>query len=132
MDTDDTTENDEETPVGNFWGWLREHKNGALHSELSEKLAELTVACIEHNKSGTLTLSIKVKSSGDAATVMITDEVKSNVPTADRGGSIMYVAEDGSVSRQNPRQLSLPLRVIETDTGEPVTLDEQTGEIRSI
>lgn len=135
MTDDDTTQTDdgEETmPVGNFWGWLREHKGGALHSELGEKLAELTTACIEHNGSGSLTLQIKVKSSGDDQTVFIKDDIKSNVPQADRGGSIMFVGDDGSLSRENPRQMSLPMRVVETQQGEPVVLDTNTGEVRSI
>lgn len=123
----------EDTHGGNFWGWLRDHKNGALHSELSEKLAELGLAVLEHEKQGSLTLTITVKPTKDGATTFVTDDVKSNVPTADRGGSIMFVDEDGSLVRQNPRQMSLPMRVVkETQAGEPVVIDTETGEVREL
>ncbi len=130
--TENTTPPVDDKPTGNFWGWLREHKQGALHSELSEKLAELALACLEHEKAGSLTLTINVRDSGDGSTVFVSDDLKAKIPTADRGGSIMFASDDGTLSRQDPRQMTLPMKVVETDAGEPVVLDTATGEVRSI
>jgi hypothetical protein len=118
-----------DVPAGNFWGWLREHKNGALHAELSEVLAEVTSAVLEHEKVGSLTLKVTVAPTKDGRTVFVTDEVKSTIPKADRGGSIMFADADGNLSRRDPRQMELTMRVVERDNGDPIVIDGTTGEV---
>ena len=116
----------------NFWTWLREHKQGALHGELSEQLSELVSAVLEHNKAGTLTIKISVAPTKDGSTVFVSDDVKASVPTADRGGSIMFADDEGNLSRNNPRQMELPMRVIETVDEQPVEVDTTTGEVKEL
>lgn len=96
-----------------FNQWLLEQRNGILHSELSERLQELTLAVMEHEKTGTLTLVIKIAPAEtiDAAMV-ISDEVKSKVPEADRGASLFYGDTAGNLSRRDPRQPQLPFQDI--------------------
>lgn len=124
---------DDGVPAPTFWSWLREQRHGALHAELGETLAEVVQAVIEQGKNGSVTLSIKVAPTKDGASVFVTDDVKKNVPTADRGGSIMFAAANGELTRNDPRQLSLErFHVVETATKEPVVVDTDTGEIREI
>jgi hypothetical protein len=119
-------------PTGNFWGWLREHKQGALHSELSEALAEVTNAVLEHGKVGSLTLKISVAPTKDGITVFVSDDLTVKAPQADRGGSIMFADHDGNLTRRDPRQLEMPMRVVELENGDPIVVDATTGEVRDI
>lgn len=90
-----------------FNGFLAEQRRGLTHAELSERLSELVNACIEHGKVGALTLTLKVRPTGDM--VEITDSIRVKVPEGERSASLFFVTADG-VSRQNPNQPELPLR----------------------
>jgi hypothetical protein len=108
-----TTGTEERPSTKPFAAWLQEQRNGGLHAELSERLAELVSACLEHGKAGTLTLSVKVAPNKDGVTVTIFDDVKAKAP-ADRGAAIFYADDHGNVSRRDPRQPELPLKPIES------------------
>jgi hypothetical protein len=102
-----------------FAAWLHEHRGGALHSELGEKLAELSVACLDNEKGGTLTVTIKVKPAKVDGALIFEDEVKVKVPEPDRGGAIWFPDSNGNLSRRDPRQPELP--------GVRVVGNEETG-----
>lgn len=59
-------------PFGQF---LHEQRNGLLHDELSEELAELVKQCVETGKKGTLTLKVTVAPNKDDVTLLLTDAV---------------------------------------------------------
>lgn len=103
-----------------FTQFLIEQRSGGLHSELSEKLAELVAAVAEHGKGGSLTLAIQVKPLKEAAgQYMVVDEVKVKAPEGDRGGSLFFADSHGNLSRSDPRQPQLPFREVpkpENDT----------------
>lgn len=96
-----------------FAAFVQEQRNGGLHGELSDALAELVGAVLEHEKSGTLILTVKVESSKDGSTVIVTDKVALKVPEGNRGAAIYFVDADGNLSRRDPRQLEMPLREVE-------------------
>lgn len=95
-----------------FAAFLTEHRKGSLHSELSEALAEVAAAVIEHGKAGTISLSLKLTANKDGQSVEITDALKKSVPQASRGASMFFVDHVGNVSRNNPMQDELPLRAV--------------------
>lgn len=97
-----------------FTGWLHEQRNGALHHDLSEALLEVVAAVEDTGKAGTLTLTIKVEpaTKGQGGVVAITDDVKTKLPQLDRGAAIWFVTSDHELSRNDPRQLALPLREV--------------------
>jgi hypothetical protein len=112
-----------------FAAFLREQRRGALHSELSEKFAELVAACQTYEKGGTLTLQIKVKPSKDGETVQISDQLTLKVPEADRSPSVFFTDGRGNVSRSNPRQDELPLREVSAPAAaEPRDIKQAGGE----
>lgn len=49
----------------------------------------------------------------DGQTVMVSDKVKLTLPEGNRGAAIYFYDEAGNLSRQNPRQIELPLREVE-------------------
>lgn len=90
-----------------FAAFLQEQRKGRLHSELSDKLAELATTCQEVGKKGTLTLTITVDPSGDGDTVNVTDKLVCKLPEGDRGRALFFVDENGNLTRHNPAQTSM-------------------------
>lgn len=98
------------TPRKTFTSFLIEQGQGRLHDELTDALAELVAACVEHGKAGTLALSIHVSPSNGVC--FISDAVKVKAPTGARPTSVFYPDEDGGLHRSNPAQPELPLREV--------------------
>lgn len=126
------TNTDPERQIRPFADVLLELNAGLTHTELSDGLNELVQAVKLYGKSGTLTLSIKVRPAGRNAgsTVMITDDVKLKLPEGERADSVFFVDTDGNLTRNPPGQERLPLRevpgavLIDLPNADP-----QTGEI---
>lgn len=95
-----------------FAQFVQEQRNGGLHGELSDALAELVTAVSEHGKKGSLVLTVGVALNKDGVTVTVTDKLKLSLPEGDRGAAIFYVDEHGNLSRRNPAQTELPLREV--------------------
>jgi hypothetical protein len=99
-----------------FASWLQDQRGGGLHGELTDELADLVTAVREHDKPGTLTLTITVKPNADS--FFVSDEVKVKAPRAERGSSLFFADDTGNLMRRDPRQPELPLREV-PDRAEP-------------
>jgi hypothetical protein len=98
-----TTSNTNPQP---FAEWMHEHRGGAFHSELSEKLAALTAAVVDTQKAGTLTIKVKVKAT--AHQVSFVDTVSADLPEHDKELSLFFYDEaTGAVSKDDPRQIPI-------------------------
>ncbi len=95
-----------------FAAFMQEHRQGGLHSELSDQLAELVLATREQGKKGSLTLKLDVAPNADGMTVTIVDSITLKKPEATRQAGIWYSDEDGNLSRRNPMQQELPIREV--------------------
>jgi hypothetical protein len=94
-----------------FLDFLREHRGGATHDDLSEKLQELVANVTAEGKPGKLTFVLTLKPAGTrdgALTVM--DEVKLTLPKETKSGSIFFASEDNNLVREDPKQRRLPLQ----------------------
>jgi hypothetical protein len=96
-----------------FAAVLQEQRQGGLHSELSELLAEVVHAVETHGKPGALTVTLQIKPAEMPGAIIVLDDVKAKVPEADKGGSLFYPDDRGNLSRRDPRQPELPLRKVE-------------------
>lgn len=118
MADDEHVMDPDESGVKPFAAWLVEQRRGGLHGEISDALAGLVAACMEHDKPGTLTLKVSIKpAAGDA--VAITDDVTVKAPQADRGAALFFTDARGNLSRRNPRQTELPLRDLSRPDSKP-------------
>lgn len=89
-----------------FAEWMHEHRGGAFHSELSEKLAEVLAAVVDTQKAGSLTIKIRVKATGNQ--VSFVDTVSADVPEYDKELSLFFFDEEtGALSKDDPRQLKI-------------------------
>lgn len=95
-----------------FAAFIHEQRGGNLHGELTEALADLVLAVSEHRAKGVLQLQIIITPNNDGATVTVSDKLKLTIPEGDRGAAIFFVDDDGNLTRQNPRQIELPLREV--------------------
>jgi hypothetical protein len=111
--TDDAAANGETANLQAFSAWLFLQRQGAFHGELTVALAELTQAVMATDKSGSLTLTIKVKKAGRGIQMLVEDKVVLRKPTAEVDPSFFFFDEEsGSLSRNDPFQPDLPLQTL--------------------
>lgn len=85
---------------------------GAFVFDLNERFAEMVMKCSELGKAGEMKLTLKVKPNGQNS-VGITESVAFKVPEPTHGVTMFFVSpEDGSLSRDDPRQKKLDLRTV--------------------
>lgn len=91
-------------------GWLLQHREGALHAELTEALAKLLLACAENEKPGEITLKIRVQTSPDyAGQMVISDQVQLKLPPKATAGLYLFDSDAMRLAGELPGQLSIPL-----------------------
>ncbi len=99
---------------GAFLATLQNHDGGACLSDLSEELRKVTEAVLLTGKPGALTLKLTLKPAGQAAVaVVMEDEITSKLPKVHKRASIHFVDDQHNLLRDNPRQLSMNLKVVE-------------------
>lgn len=103
-------EDQPETARKPFAAFVQEQRNGALHGELSDRIAELVLAVAETGKKGKLQLELTIAPNADGMTVTVSDKIKVVPPEGERGAAIFFIGENGSLTRRNPAQTELPLR----------------------
>ncbi len=82
--------------------------DGASHRELTENLRELDQAVQDTGKPGSLTYTIKIKSTDvNASAVAVMDEIKLKKPEYDRAKSLFFADDHGNLTQNPPNQPSL-------------------------
>ena len=92
--------------------FLREHRNGATHDELSDALQALVAAVTEEGRGGKLTFTLTMKPIGKNDGLEVAVEHKLTPPKASPGTSIFFPTPENNLVRQDPRQQALELREI--------------------
>ena len=96
-----------------FMDFLREHRSGLTHDELSEKLQELVAGVTTEGKAGTLTFTISIKPAGrDSGTLEVGCDVRTKLPKSPPGVSIFFATPENNLMRSDPRQQAMELREI--------------------
>jgi hypothetical protein len=109
-----------------FSSFVIEQRNGALHAEASDELATLVKAVQDHNKAGSIQITIHVKpGSKGTNTLVVSDEVKIKAPQPDRPATLFFPDENGDLHRSDPRQQQLPMRRVQV--GPPAPLRRPGG-----
>lgn len=79
-----------------------------LDDELADGLNDLVHACTETGKSGSITLTLKLKPlSGKASQIEIESDVKVKEPALPRAKNLMFATPDNNLQREDPRQQTL-------------------------
>lgn len=106
---------------------VQQIEEGALHSELSEKIQEVCadLACYSAEYACDakgqikLTLDLKVMRNG---TVNVGSDVVTKTPKRKRAASTFWLTKGNNLSPENPRQTKLPLREVAPP---PMAKDEE-------
>lgn len=94
---------------------LQNQRAGECLIELSEGLRALTKAVRANGKKGSMTLTISIEPINRAggSAVGVTDVVAVKAPQMEREIGVFFANEDGSLTRNDPRQRELPLRAVD-------------------
>lgn len=90
-----------------FAAFVHEQRQGGLHGEASDALAELVAAVVQHEKGGTFTLKLSVAPGPTPGSVVVRDDVRIKAPEADKSAALFFADDDGNLSRRDPRQLEM-------------------------
>lgn len=82
---------------------------GDRYQEMIDQLGEVVRAAMETGKGGALTVALKIKPNA-ANAVQVECEIKAKIPTKPPAPTIFFVANGGSLVRNDPSQMRLPLR----------------------
>jgi antitoxin (DNA-binding transcriptional repressor) of toxin-antitoxin stability system len=109
---------DDERTVRPFAAILQEVAAGKLHTQLSEKLNELTEAVKATGKKGTVTVQITVEpvKKGNTNALTVSGKTVAKIPEGDDANpsSVFFTDAAGNLTRNDPAQIQLPLRGLET------------------
>jgi len=110
--TNTTQPDAEEGPqVRPFSEWLIQQARGRAHDDLSKGMHQLIAAVQETGKGGKLVLTVDVKPlKGNTDALEVSAKVTAKAPEYDPPASIFFVDDAGNLTRNDPRQMSLPLR----------------------
>lgn len=107
---------------------LRKLQGGLFIDDCSDKLAAIVKAVDETGKVGKLTITIDVKKTGAAVSVLA--KVTDKTPEKQADPDMFWPTVEGNLSEQNPNQRNLDLKVAEAPRGPVRNVDPETGEIR--
>lgn len=96
---------------------LREMEGGQLVEDATVKWDKVIAAVRETRKAGSLTITLKADTT-KGMVIEVTGSISGKVPEFGRPPSVFFVADDGSLVREDPRQPKLPLRAVADDTNE--------------
>lgn len=96
---------EEDHPLRPITDILRDHRNGKLVAEASERFARVVLAVEETQKEGSITITLKVKpSKGEEGAFTVTPSLKTNVPERDLPNALFFSDAEGSLVRESPTQ----------------------------
>lgn len=98
-----------------FIDFLRDQRGGATEEELAEALNKLVGDVERAGKKGTLTFKIEVSpvAKETSGQVIVHDEITLKLPKPKRSSTLYFSTPENNLSRNDPRQQSLPLKPVE-------------------
>ena len=93
-----------------FSKFLEEFGHGATNKQATDRLQKLVKACQETGRKGKMVITFEVAAgAGPGALAELRASIKTTEPQPTLPGDTYYVAEDGSLVVDDPRQQALPL-----------------------
>lgn len=123
---------------------LREIRAGALLDEASSALAEVVLAVQQTGKGGKVSIVVDLKppARGSSRTIVVDAEIVKKVPVPDREVAVFFPTADGSLTKTDPAQMPLELKLAQRPPGprpaeDPIDIvdgarvNRETGEVLS-
>lgn len=97
---------DKDADVGHdFAEFLAGFAFGSVNEQATERLREVIAACRRNGGKGSVTIKLNVAAKGDLAALAF--KVSATSPAPDLPGQTLWAAEDGALSKSDPRQMKL-------------------------
>ena len=103
-----------------FLTLLQQHRSGGCLNDVGQAIRNITDLAQTTGKPGGFTLKFVFDPTRSGA-VEVADDLKIVLPKSDKETSLFFVGENGSLQRNNPNQLEMPLRSIEGGAAESLT-----------
>lgn len=111
-----------------FTDVIRDHRNGKLVAELSERMARVVQAVEETGKPGTITLKLTIKpSKGEEGAFKVSPTISQGIPERDLPDALFFSDESGSLVRESPTQRGI-FDADDTDLGQAPRRSRRSGE----
>lgn len=108
-----------------FTDVIRDMRGGKIVNTATDELAELVCAVLETNKAGSLTLKLTIKpDKGGENQLTLEASIDTKLPKLELPASIFFGAEDGSLTRTDPRQAEMSLSEVSSRKSPGVTGDQ--------
>lgn len=107
--------------AGKFFSTLRDLRNGRTLDDLDSAIGEVVSAVKSTGKTAEIVLKLKVrppKKAGSVQYLTIEDQVVKKIPENDRGDTVFFPTADNSLTRNDPTQIALNLRPVESVSSE--------------
>jgi hypothetical protein len=97
---------------------LQEIAAGTFHAKVSDELRQLTAAVTDTGKKGTLvvTLTVAPIKPGNTTNLVVTAQSALKAPAGDAPSAVFFSDQDGNLTREDPNQPMLPMRVVGKET----------------
>lgn len=96
--------------------WVAAHARGQLDREVGDAINEVAQAVILLDKSGSVTLDLKLEKTGGR--LLVAGKVKTKTPEADPEAGLYFLGSDG-LSKDDPYQMKFEdVRDFDPETGE--------------
>lgn len=89
--------------------FFEDQRDGECAVELAEALAHVAKEVRAHNKSGSVSLTIRLTPIGKVdAALEVADDIKAKAPQQPKSASILFVDSRGELGKEHPTQRTLP------------------------
>lgn len=102
-------------------------QGGLFIDQCSDLMARIVKGVDETGKAGKLTITLDVKKTAGAISVLA--KATDKVPEAAADADLFYATPEGNLSRSNPKQRELPLRAADAPRELREQIDPDTGVI---
>ena len=118
---DQPTDTKASIPSNAIIALLTDQRQGEAMKEASEAMRDCLEAVDATGKPAKLTLTLTFTPS-KAIAFIVSDEIKTKLPEAEKANSIFFLNESGALQRNDPRQKEMDLKVVGGSLAEPTTL----------
>lgn len=102
-----------------FTDVLRDHRNGRLVDQLSQRLAKVVEAVEETGKAGAITLKLKIEpNKGEEGAFTVVPSISTSMPENDLPKALFYSDGEGNLLRESPNQRGIFDGDGDTDLGD--------------
>ncbi|MDE2096713.1 MAG: hypothetical protein KGL39_05645 [Patescibacteria group bacterium] len=108
---------------------LQRFGTGQLIDELATALAEVSAEVVQTGNPGRVSVTFDLKNQNGAGDVIVlaTPKISRTTPKREVRGAMFFAVDDG-LHQEDPRQMRLEFRSVDTSTGEIRSIDSERDE----